>query len=148
MNNYPLWWDSTITIFNKFEDPQTHVVQWFKTIVRGVFWKEVGNKVTINDTVLETNNIICRIPKNAKYLDRYQWINLPNDEMPNYFTLGKGDIIIKGAVDEVINEYSAGHRSNDVIAKYKDLQGCMSVEKVANNTGVGRGQEHYLAQGI
>lgn len=148
MNNYPVWWDTTITIFNKYEDPHTHVIKWYKTTVEKVFWKEVGNKVTINDTVLETNNIICRIPKNDAFLEKFMWLQLPNDQMENYFTLGKGDIIIKGAVSDVINEYSAGNRSNDIIAKYKELQGCMSIEKVANNTGAGRTEEHYLVQGI
>ena len=147
MNIYPVWWDTTITIFNKFEDPQTHIITWFKTVVTGVFWKAVGNKVTINDTVLETNNIICRIPKNDKFLEKYLWIQQPNDKMGDYFTLSKGDILIRGNISDTINEYSAGNRSNDIIAKYKD-QGCMSIEKVAINVGAGRCEEHYLAQGI
>ena len=148
MNNYPIWWDTTITIFNRFEDTQTHVIQWFKKTISGVFWKEVGNKVTVNDTVLETNNIICRIPKNDIFLEKYVWVQMPNDKMSDYFTLGKGDIIIKGTVTDTINEYQAGYRSNDIIAKYKELQGCMNIEKVAINVGAGRTEEHYLVQGI
>ena len=150
MNNaiYPEWWNTTITIFNKFTDPHTQVVHWYKTVVEGAFWKYIGDKIAIGKTVLETNNIICRIRKDDRFLEQYQWLQKPNDQMGNYFTLGKGDIIIKGEVDDNISEYQAGHRSNDIIAKYKDLQGCMSIERVAINVGAGRCDEHYYVKGI
>lgn len=148
MNDYPVWWDTTVTVFNKFKDPQTKVVRWYKTVVEGVFWKYVGDKITIGQTVLETNTIICRIRKDERFLERYQWLQKPNDEMSNFFTLGKGDIIVKGEVDDEINEYQSGQRSTDLVAKYKELQGCMSIEETAINIGAGRCNEHYLVRGI
>ena len=148
MNNYPVWWDTTITIFNKYQDPQTQVVTWHKHIVEKCFWKYVGDKVTINNTTLETNNIICRIPKQNDFLERHEWIAQPNDEMTNYFTLGPGDILVKGEVDDTINEYAKGQRSTDLLKKYKALQGCMTVEETAINTGKGRCNEHYFVKGI
>ena len=45
-----------------------------------------------------------------------------------------------------INEYQAGHRSSDLLKKYKGLQGCMEIQKWSNNTGH-RGNEHYFASG-
>ena len=145
---YPEWWDTTITVFNQFKDPQTKVVRWYKTVINGAFWKYVGDKITVGKTVLETNNIICRIRKDSRFLEKYQWLQKPNDEMENYFTLAKGDIIIKGEVDEDIDEYTDGRRSNDIIAKYKQLQGCMSIEEMAVNVGAGRCNEHYYVKGI
>lgn len=145
---YPEWWETTVTIFNKFKDPHTKVVRWYKTVVEGVFWKYVGDKVTIGKTVLETNNIICRIRKDEKFLEKYQWIQMPNDEMENYYTLARGDIIVKGEVDDVIDEYETGKRSTDLIAKYKELQGCMSIEEIAINVGAGRCNEHYFVKGV
>lgn len=147
-NLYPEWWNTTITVFNKFTDPQTKVVRWYKTVVDGVFWKYVGDKVMIGKTVLETNNTICRIRKDIRFLEKYQWLQKPNDEMSNYFTLAKGDILIKGEVDDEIDEYTAGKRSNDIIAKYKQLQGCMTIEEIAINVGAGRCNEHYYVKGI
>lgn len=147
-NIYPEWWDTTITIYNKFKDPQTKIVIWYKTVVDNAFWKYVGDKITIGQTVLETNNIICRIRKDAKFLEKYQWEKIPNDEMSNYFTLGKGDIIVRGEVTDTINEYQNGSRSTDLIAKYKGLQGCMSIEEIAINVGAGRCNEHYYVKGI
>ena len=148
MNNYAPWWDTTVTIYNRYIDPITNIVSWFKTTVANCFWKYTGDKVTVGETILETNNIICRIPKNDKFMESYLWVQLPNDEMANYFTLGQGDIIVRGEVADNIDEYRAGYRSSDFIAKYKTLQGCMEVEEVAINVGAGRGNEHYYVKGV
>ena len=145
---YPAWWETTVTIYNKFQDPITKVVSWYRTVVDGTFWKYIGDKITVGQTVLETNNIICRIRKDDKFLPKYEWVNVPNDKMKDYFTLGKGDIIIKGEVEDVVNEYQQGHRSNDLLAKYKQLQGCMSIEEIAINVGAGRCNEHYYVKGV
>lgn len=146
MNVYPIWWDTTVTIYNKIQDPQTRVVSWQRTVIPNCFWKYVGDKVTIDKTVLETDNAICRIPKSENYLDKYQWEN--NSRRSNYFTIGLGDILVKGNVNDTINEYVSGQRSSDLIAKYKKLQGCMVVEAYSINTGTGRGSEHYYIKGV
>ena len=33
MNNYPSWWDTTVTIYNRYEDPQTNLVSWHRHVV-------------------------------------------------------------------------------------------------------------------
>ena len=148
MNNYPSWWDTTITIYNRYEDKQTNLVTWFRHKVGGAFWKYTGDKVVINNTVLETKNIICRIRKDDAFLEKHEWIAIPNDQMSNYFTLSQGDIIVKGEVADEINEYVSGKRSTDLKKKYKDLQGCLEIQEWSNNTGGGRGNEHYFVKGI
>lgn len=146
--SYPVWWETTLTIYNKYEDPLTNVITWFRTVVTGAFWKYVGDKITINDVVLETDNTICRIRKDARFLPKHEWIALPNDTMKDYFTLGKGDIIVKGEVDDTINEYQTGKRSTDLLGKYKELQGCITIEEIAIDVGAGRCNEHYRVKGI
>lgn len=148
MNNYPSWWNTTITIYNKYEDPITNLITWYSHTVEGAFWKYVGNKVVIDKVVLETKDIICRIRKDDNFLEKHEWIALPNDEMSKYFTLGQEDIIVKGQVDDVIDEYTSGKRSSDLKKKYKSLQGCMEIQQWADNTGGGRGNEHYYVKGI
>lgn len=149
MNNiYPPWWDTTITVYNKYEDPQTHVITWFRNVIEGAFWKYTGNKVTVGKVTLETNTTVCRIRKDDRFLERHEWLNKPNDLMGNYFTLGVGDIIVKGEVDDTINEYTSGTRSNDLEKKYKNLQGCIRIEEVNIDTGTFRGPEHYLVTGV
>lgn len=148
MNNYPVWWDTPLTIYNKYENSQTNLITWYKHVINNCFWKDVGDKVSVGNTVLETNNIICRIPQSNEFLEKYQWLQLPNDQMADYFTLGVGDIIIKGSVDDIINEYQSGHRSSDIIAKYKELQGCMEIDRTAINVGAGRCNPHYYVKGV
>lgn len=148
MNNYPSWWNTTITVYNKYTDPQTQLVRWYRHKLDGAFWKYSGNKVVVGSTVLETKDIICRIRKDDAFKEKHEWINIPNDEMSQYFTLAQGDIIVKGEVDDEINEYTSGTRSTDLKKKYKSLQGCLEIQEWANNTGGGRGNEHYYVKGI
>ena len=148
MNSFGSWWDTTVTIYNRYENPQTQLVTWYRYVVDKCFWKYSGSKVTINDVVLDTKDIICRIPVHKAFLEKHEWVAKPNDEMSNYFTLGQGDIIVKGEVDDEINEYQANHRSSDLKSKYKALQGCLEIQEWSNNTGGGRGNEHYYVRGI
>ena len=144
---YPLWWDTTITIYNKFLDTQTDVITWYRSVVTDCFWKLDGTQVTIGNTVLDSKSTICRIPKDPRFLEKQDWINVPNDQMAQYFTIGRGDIIIKGEITDVINEYVPGHRSSDLLAKYTELQGCLEVSEFTINTGIGRNNEHYFVRG-
>ena len=148
MNNYPSWWDTTVTIYNKYTDPQTQIVTWYKHVIPGTFWKYAGNKITIGNTTLETKDIVCRIRKDNSFRERHEWIAMPNDSMADYFTLSQGDIIVKGEVEDTINEYASGYRSSDLKKKYKALQGCLEIQEWSNNTGGGRGNEHYFVKGI
>lgn len=148
MNKYPAWWDTTVTIYNKHTDKQTQYVSWYRTVVKKCFWQHTKDKIIVGDTTLETDKIICRIRKDDKFIEKYLWVDLSADKKADYFTLGQGDIIVKGEVEDVINEYTSGHRSTDLLEKYKELQGCFEIELASINTGTGRGMEHYRAQGV
>lgn len=141
---YPPWWDKTITIYNKFEDPQTQVVTWYRHVLSDCFWQYTTNSLRINDVSLDTNSITCRIPEDTKFKPKYDWVNLSNDKMSEYFTLGAGDIIIVGNVTDTIDEYSLGHTSNDILNKYSKYHDCMEIGEVAINTGTARNNPHYL----
>lgn len=144
---FPIWWDTTITVYNKYTDNQTNLVHWYRQVVSDCFWKLDGSTVKVGDVTLDSKSIICRIPKDERFLEKQSWIELPNDQKENYFTLGSGDIIVKGNCDEVIDEYTKGHRANDLLNKYRVYQACMEITEFSNSTGVGRNNEHYLARG-
>lgn len=144
---YPVWWDTTITLYNKYEDPQTQVIRWYRTVIEKCFWQNVGDKLIVGTTALDTTKLICRIPEDDRFLLRHIWVQQPNDEMANYFTLSQGDIIVKGEVEDEINEYQKGSRASDLISKYKDL-GCIEVREVTINTGTGRNNPHYHVRGV
>lgn len=148
MNKYPKWWDTTLTIYNKYENKLTNQITWYRSVVTDCFWKDAGNKVTVNDVVLESNNIIARIPEQENFREKYLWVDIPSDQKGNYFTLGEGDIVVKGEVTDEINEYQKGYRSSDLIAKYKELRGCTQIDGIALNVGTMRVDPHYWIRGI
>lgn len=145
MNNYPEWWNTTITIYNKYTDAETRQITWYAHTVDNCFWQYVKDKLSVGETVLETTFTKCRIPKNTLFKEKYEWINL--EDKSKYFTLGIGDIILKGNSNIQINEYEKGHRSSDIISQYKELQGCIVIDTVSIDVGAGRCNEHYYVRG-
>lgn len=147
-----MWWDKTITIYNKRIDAETQKVSWYKSIVENCFWKYENNKINIGQgyqgkIVLETKDVICRIPATDRFVDRRGWEALKDNEIQEYFTLNNGDIIILGEVDDVIDDYTKGSRSTDIVAKYKELNECIEVDTYIVNTWTGCGVEHYRVVG-
>lgn len=145
--NYPCWWNTQITLYNRHEDMSNHIVTWHKTVISDCFFKSANNKVTIGQTEIETNNIIIRIPFNDKFKNYSDWIKLSDDEREEYFTLHQGDIIIKSAVEDEIDECTKGKRSTDFLAKYKETGECFVVKSWQDNTGAGRCAPHYYVSG-
>ena len=145
---YPIWWDETVTLYNKYTDPLTNIVRWYRTVITDCFWKNSNNRITVGEVELQSNDVVCRIPQDDKYKSKAEWIKLPNDSMGNFFTLGKGDLLIQGEIDDIIDEQQKGHRSTDLISKYKELQGCIYVKQFSDNTGIGRVNPHYFISGV
>ena len=144
---YPIWWDTTVTIYNKYVDKQTSVVTWYKTIVTDCFWQLSGTAISVGGTVLDAKKTICRIPKDSRFLEKQEWVKLPNDLMTEHFTLAQGDIIVKGECEFNIDESVKGYRSTDLLKQYSEYQACLEITEFSINTGVGRNNEHYLARG-
>lgn len=155
MNDFPFpWWDKTVTIYNKIVDATTQRVSWYKNTVDNCFWKYVNNTYTIGRSgvsstgvILETKSVICRIPKSDKFVDKKTWRELKDEDRKDYFTLANGDIIILGEVEDVIDEYTAGKRSTDLIAKYKEDDACIEIDTYVDNCQTGVGLEHYRVVG-
>ena len=153
MNNYPAWWNKTVTIYNKFVDSSTQQISCYRTVVENCFWKNENQRYRIGQSynskvILESKDIICRIPKDDRYVDKRAWKEMSANERSNYFTLGNNDIIILGEVDDVIDEYTKGKRSNDVLTKYKEYDECLEVDTYVINTGDGVPIEHYRVNGV
>ena len=146
MSNYPEWWNTTITVYNKVENPDTRQITWFRTVLHNCFWKYTGNKIVVGETTLETDTVLCRVPVHPAFLERHLWNNATDKS--SCFTFGTGDIIIKGEVADEIDEYASGYRSSDILTKYKKYGECMVIDKCAVNTGLGRGLEHYFVKGV
>lgn len=148
MSNYPVWWDTTITVYNKDVNAVTGITTWYRHTVTNCYWQYRESKLKIDNVTLEASGVICRIPEDFMFIEKYAWAALTNERKASFFTLGVGDIIVKGEVSDTIDELTKGHRSTDVINKYKDLQGVMIIDSVQINVGAGRGNPHYHVRGV
>ena len=144
---YPVWWEDTITIYNKFVDAQTQLVRWYRHVITDCFWQLSGTTVKIGEVTLDSKSIVCRIPKDDRFLEIREWLALPNDEKSNHFTVAQGNIIVRGECDEEIDEYTKGHHSTDLLGRYRQYQACMEISEFSINTGSGKNNEHYLTRG-
>lgn len=147
MNNYPEWWDDTVTLYNKYIEPKTKQVTWYRHVIENCFYKHTLEKVTVGKTTIDANSSICRIRVSDDFIDKKSWMELDDNERQNLFTLSAGDIIVADETDFEIDEYTQGQRSSDLIKENKEWPGCFTVETVNINVGGGRGNEHYHARG-
>ena len=58
MNRYPVWWDTTITIYNQYTDPLTQIVTWNRTVIDNCFWKNNTSRVVVGDTTISAEDFI------------------------------------------------------------------------------------------
>jgi len=147
MNHYSQWWDDTITLYNKYIEPTTKKVTWYRHVIAGCFYKHTVEKLTVGKTTIDTNVSICRIRVSDKFIDKKSWMNLDDSERAEKFTLSAGDIVVADETDFDIDEYVSGMRSADLIKENKEWPGCFTVETVNINVGGGRGNEHYHLKG-
>lgn len=144
---YPMWWDTAVTIYNRYEDPTTQLVKWYRHTLNNCFLKTTSTIVSGGQTQYNTNTNIIRIPQNIMYKPYSEWVQIPNTEQGAYMTIHQGDIIVTGLVEDNIDEYTAGLRSTDLISKYKNLNMCITIDNWQDNTGNGRACPHYFISG-
>lgn len=147
MNHYPAWWSTTITLYNKYTDPTTRQVKWFPHKIEGCFYNHVKDRLSLNNSVIESDSSKCRIRVDERFVNPNDWKELTDKEKLEKFTLASSDIIVAGDVDDVVDEQVRGSRSSDLLAKYHDWPGCFTIEVASINVGIGRPNEHYSAKG-
>lgn len=147
MNRYGTWWDDTITLYNKYVDPTTKRVSWYRHVITDCFYHHKLEKITVGKTTLDSNVSICRIRVSEDFIDKKSWMQLSDLERGQKFTLSGGDIIVADETDFEIDEYANGRRSSDLIHENKEWPGCFTIETVNINVGGGRGNEHYHVRG-
>lgn len=147
--NFPFpWWNKKLTIYNKVVDSTTQRASWVSTVLENCFWKNVNGTYYAGKMKFETKDIICRIPKSEKFVSKRVWDTLTSEQREGHFTLANGDIIILGEVEDVIDEYTSGKRSTDIVEKYKKYDECLQIDKYVDNTGDGMALEHYRIIGL
>ena len=144
-NKYPIWWDKTITIYNKITADDGKV-SWQSTVISGCFWKYINETKYVDNVKMQTKEVICRIPEQDNYVPYLTWKTL--EDRTGKFTLHTGDFVVYGEVDDVIDEYTKGQRASDVLNKYRDVSLAFQIEVFTDNTGDVLNSEHYRLGGI
>lgn len=139
------WWNDNLTLYNKYTDPITRLITWYRTVLTNSFYMNQSQNIQFTNVQIKSNNQIARIPQNDKYLPEELWEKIPSDLMSNYFTFSVGDIIVNGIVEDEINEYEQGKRSNDLVAKYQ-TKGVFRIQKLQENTSIN--PKHYYLVGV
>lgn len=147
-NLYPVWWDKTVTLYNKYENPTTKEITWYRTVLKNCFWKYVGVRAINKLKSLDEASIICRIPSNDKFVEKIDWYELDETKRAELFTVGREDIVVLGEVDDIIDEYVKDMRSTDLISKYSRFDKVMTITEFSIDVGQGRACEHYRLGGI
>lgn len=143
MNSYPSWWNTTVTLYNKYEASNGEVT-WYRTVLKGCFWGYETRYNRVGDATEMTKVLICRVRVNGKFLEDYEWQALA--DKTSKFTFSEGDILVKGEVSDMPDEYTSGNRSSDLLKKYKSR--CAEITECKINVGGGRVNEHYLVRGV
>ena len=155
MSNFPFpWWDKTITIYNKYIDPTTQRVSWYRNTVNNCFWKADNTMFSMGrygvstiGVVTENKTILCRIPEDSRYVNKLAWDELSEGERSEHFTLANEDIIVLGEVEDDLNEYASGKRANDLVSKYKKIDSCLTIDNYVDNVRTGVELKHYKVVG-
>lgn len=91
---------------------------WLRTILHEVNIHEADQLLVGDKDLKSSDEINIRIPASLlnNYVDPYTWKGLSAEEALNYFTLKKGDYIVKGEVDDEVSS------SADIISRYEAFQ--------------------------
>jgi hypothetical protein len=110
---YPDWWNKTVTLYKKFEEPDRGVY-WQRTRLNGCFWSVKSERLPSGDNVITTLVYVVRVPCGRP------------------IEAATGDICVLGKVSDEIDERTQGKRSSDFLKKYG--QGAFLVRVFKDNS--------------
>ena len=125
------YWDKVITVYNAYENPDNEEKTYFRHIMANCFVKRTSGKIFKGNTTALNDEYIIRIPKQEQYLPPDEWTK--RNDKQNFLTIQLGDIVVLGAVSDVVHDLVNGQRMNDLKKKYKSM-GVITVSSVNDNT--------------
>ena len=137
--SYPPSWADTVTLYNQHRtdiDGRARTV-WLRTVLQGCFYGSKKRQQLSGMTLVSVDTHLVRIRASARYKPPAEWRRLTSDQAADYFTLGKGDVVVKGEVEDSIPD---NRSASDILNKYPDS---FEVNEVKDNSGPGRFSAHY-----
>lgn len=138
-------YNQTITIYNclKARDSTEGQDIWQRTIIENCFYKAHTSEVQNVTDISKANTYTVRIPKHEKYLPYGEWRILSSEQRKEFFTVSKGDMVIKGNCQEEI-ELKSPNTATQILLRYKPE--AFMVTSFADNTASIVGK-HYRIGG-
>jgi hypothetical protein len=150
MSSYPDWWNYTITVYNKYEDPATRLTSWYRKVITGCYWSGSTLQILKQDFAVETDSAMCRIPKQDNYVDKASWNNLSSDDKLVHLTFAPGDIVALGTVTDEIDDFptesTTSIQSTAFLKKYANTS--FVVKNFTDNSNEYKGSQHYCVRGV
>lgn len=104
--------NADITVYNTWWDPVTRSSKYMRTQIEGIHWY-TDQKTNVGDKGLVSADLYkIRIPADAiiqdgrTYIDPIKYKILTTDEVPKYWTIGKGDLFVKGLITADVEKIS------------------------------------------
>lgn len=140
VRQYPHWWNTSLTIFNRIFDSSAKQTTWQKTTLHGCFYLQDSGLAYSDAQIRAACSYVVRIPEDSRYVAQSQWENMQNGRKGR-FTLAPGDLIFKGEIREVL----LGGSGNSLLEQYRP--NCFKIQTVYDGSGYGV-LGHYVAEGV
>lgn len=137
---YPRWWNTSLTVFNRVFDPDTKATTWQKTILQNCFYLQNSGLSRSGAEIRANDSYVVRIPASDAYVPQSEWESMQSGR-EGRFTLAPGDLIFKGEIPDEIESGSG----NSLLEQYKP--DCFKIQSVYDGTGYGV-LGHYMAEGV
>lgn len=114
---------ANMTLFNSIYNPETERTEYIRTYLYDIDWQG-EQAVTVGDKgLLSADKITCFIPFTAntedkKYISPGEFNKLDIKEANKFYTLKKGDFIVKDVVDFELSSYERGKQFKDLERLY------------------------------
>lgn len=114
---------ANMTLFNSIYNPETERTEYIRTYLYDIEWQG-EQAVTVGDKgLLSADKITCFIPftvntKDKKYISPGEFNKLDIKEANKFYTLKKGDFIVKDVVDFELSSYERGKQFKDLERLY------------------------------
>lgn len=114
---------ANMTLFNSIYNPETDRTEYIRTYLYDIDWQG-EQAVTVGDKgLLSADKITCFIPftvntKDKKYISPGEFKKLDIEVAKKFYTLKKGDFIVKDIVDFELSSHERGKQFKDLERLY------------------------------
>lgn len=114
---------ANMTLFNSIYNPETERTEYIRTYLYDIDWQG-EQAVTVGDKgLLSADKITCFIPftvntKDKKYISPGEFKKLDIEVAKKFYTLKKGDFIVKDIVDFELSSHERGKQFKDLERLY------------------------------